>query len=114
MMQLARRLRQILVCLVLGATAMFGGWISRDSLNVAVRVLDAAETTILSLRFMPGRGSLKKVRSKRFKNIRTVAVKGFPNHLVVYEVQDSEVLVVAVMHGARRLSRLLRDREDEV
>ena len=57
--------------------------IARDSVPAAHRFLDAAEGSILGLSFMPKRGSLKGWRGARHAGIRTLAVQGFPNHLIV-------------------------------
>ena len=92
------------------ATYLIWEWIARDSRQVAFRFLDAVENSILSLRFMPGRGSLKHLPDADLSNIRSWPVGGFPNHLILYEVRQSEVLVRAVVHGARNYTELLRDR----
>ena len=60
---------------------------------------------------MPERGSLKGWRGKRYERIRTWAVRGFPNHLVVYELRDDGfVYVFAVVHGSRAYHRIVRKR----
>jgi plasmid stabilization system protein ParE len=73
------------------------------------RFLDAAEHTITSLLHMPGSGSLKMLPG-RLSEIRSWAVRGFPNHLVLYEIRGRDVYVFAVVHGSRRYQRLLRSR----
>lgn len=85
-------------------------WIARDSREIAFRFLDAVERTITSLRWMPARGSLKSLRNPRLRNVRSCAVGGFPNHIVLYEIRGNDVFVLAVVHGARRYGRLLRQR----
>lgn len=78
-----------------------------------MRFLTAVEEAITSLRSMPGRGSPKQLGNRRLANVRSWAVKGFPNHLVLYELRGSDVLVLAVVHGARRYERILRVRAKE-
>jgi toxin ParE1/3/4 len=84
-------------------------YIATDSREQALRFLDAVEHTISSLHYMPGRGSLKNLRG-RLGGVRSWAVRGFPNHLVLYEVRGKVVYVFAVVHGSRRYQKLLRDR----
>ena len=85
-------------------------WIARDSRDAAVRFLSAAEDTILSLGHLPERGSLKPWRGTRFAGVRTWAIRGFPNHLVVYRVQRKDVFVLTVVHGSRNYHRIVRGR----
>jgi plasmid stabilization system protein ParE len=85
-------------------------WIARDSFQTAVDFLDAAETTIRGLSFMPKRGSLKGWRGSRYAGIRTLHVRGYPNHLIVYEVRDDGAYVVAVVHGAQNYGGMVRKR----
>ena len=87
-----------------------GLWIARDSREMAIRFFDAVESSIISLRSMPGKGSPKYLRDRRLAGIRSWAVQGFPNHLILYDIRGDDVVVLAVVHGARRYSRLLRDR----
>jgi plasmid stabilization system protein ParE len=87
-----------------------GAWIARDSRETAIRFFEAVELSITSLRSMPGRGSPKRLRDRRLANVHTLAVRGFPSHLILYDVRGSEVVILAVVHGARRYARLLRDR----
>jgi plasmid stabilization system protein ParE len=85
-------------------------WIARDSLPIAYRFFEAAENSIRSLRSMPGRGSPKRLRGKPLAGVRSLAVSGFPNHIILYEVRGSDVYILAVVHGARDYRPLLRDR----
>ena len=75
-----------------------------------MRFLVAGEETILGLRHMPERRSLKGWRGKRYAGVRTWAVRGFPNHLVVYEIRRDEVYVYAVVHGSQNYQRIVRGR----
>jgi len=38
--------------------------------------------------------------------IRRVTISGFPKHLVFYRVEDNDVLILRVLHGARDLESL--------
>jgi plasmid stabilization system protein ParE len=85
-------------------------WIARDSKQAAYRFLAAVEDSILSLRLFPGRGSPKRLRDRRLAGVRSLAVAGFPKHLILYEQRGKDVYVLAVIHGARNYRKLLRDR----
>jgi plasmid stabilization system protein ParE len=85
-------------------------WIARDSRPAAYRFLDSVEDSIRSLASMPGRGGPKRFHSRRLAGVRSLAVKGFPSHLVLYQVVEARVSVLAVVHGARRYRKLLQDR----
>ena len=85
-------------------------WIARDSKDAAFRFFDAVDASIVSLRSMPLRGSLKKLASPKPVDVRSFAVAGFPNHLILYHVRGAEVRVLAVVHGARDYRKLLRER----
>jgi toxin ParE1/3/4 len=88
-------------------------WIARDNRDAAYRFLDSVEASILSLRSMPGKGSRKQLRDRRLAGIRSWAVRGFPKHLILYEMRGSDVFVLAVIHGARRYKRLLKERAED-
>jgi len=85
-------------------------WIGHDSHLAAHRFLDAVEDTISGLSFMPGKGSPKKLRDRQLGNARSWAVRGFPNHLILYELRAKGVYVLAIVQGSRRYVGLLRDR----
>lgn len=88
-------------------------WIAKDSREVATRFFEAVEEAVFSLRTIPGRGSPKELQSPRLANVRSWAVRGFPNHLILYEIRGEDVFVLAIVHGAREYSGLLRGRTSE-
>ncbi len=85
-------------------------WLARSSQNVAWRFLAAVEDTVSALGHMPAKGSPKRFRDRRLAGVRSWQVVGFPRHLVLYEIRPDHVYVFAVVHGARRLLRVLRTR----
>ena len=85
-------------------------WLAADEIDTAYRFLKDVEETISGLAFFPGKGSPKKFRSRILASIRSWAVTGFPNHLILYDFQGNIVTVVAVLRGTRNYSKLLRDR----
>ena len=59
---------------------------------------------------MPERGSPKRLRDQALSGVRSWKVRGFPNHLILYEMRGDDVYVLAIVHGARRYRRVLRER----
>ena len=85
-------------------------YIALDSLDAAIRFFAAAEATIESLTEFPGKGSIRNLSNPRLADVRSWKVKGFPNHLIIYEFTDAAVTVHAVIHGARNFEELLEGR----
>jgi plasmid stabilization system protein ParE len=85
-------------------------YLAARSPRAAVRFAQAVHETIGDLARMPGMGSPKRFRAKRLAGIRSWLVRGFPNHLILYRPVDVGIEVFAVVHGARRLGRILGTR----
>ena len=85
-------------------------YIARDKLSVALRFMDSTETTLKWLLRRPGVGSRRDFDDPQLANVRSWAVKGFGNYLILYEIEKTGIYVLAVSHGARDLPRMLRDR----
>lgn len=72
-------------------------YIERDrNLETANRVARTIYETIQSLRTMPHRG-----RYGRIENTRELVVQRLP-YLVIYRVSENLVLILNIVHGARR------------
>ena len=76
----------------------------------ADRFAESSITTIDELAKTPGIGSPKHFRSRVLAGIRSWPVAGFPNHLILYQPIENGIEVLAVIHGARRLSRISKGR----
>ena len=85
-------------------------YIARTSLPTALRFMDAVEATLRWLLRRPGAGSLREFEEPPLANVRSWQVKGFKNHLILYEIENGGIYVLSVIHGARDLPRLLRGR----
>ncbi|MGA2496245.1 MAG: type II toxin-antitoxin system RelE/ParE family toxin [Tepidisphaeraceae bacterium] len=85
-------------------------YLRRESPAVALRFAESAETTFTKLAEFPGMGSPKDFRSVKLRGIRSWPITEFPNHLIFDRAQTEAIEVLAVLHGARRISRILRDR----
>ncbi len=84
-------------------------FIAKDSLDAALRLLDAAEVTYEFLAETPLAGSVCPFASVQTRDLRIWRIHGFPNHLILYRVSDSEILIVRVLHAARDLDVPLDD-----
>lgn len=78
--------------------------------SVAHRFVDAVQETLKDLARMPGWGSIKHFRDPALFEVRSWRVKGFRNYLIYYLIADDGIDVLAIMHGARDIERLLEDR----
>jgi toxin ParE1/3/4 len=85
-------------------------YLRRENADVALRFAEAAQATLARLAEFPGLGSLKHFRSPRLRGVRSYAVRGFPNHLILYRAMEAAIDVLAVVHGARDLPRIPRER----
>ena len=85
-------------------------WIAKDSHAMAMRFLDSVEETVSGLQHMPGKGSRKRFRGRGITDLRSWAVRGFPNHLILYDLRPDGVYVLAIVRGSDRYTKLLRER----
>ncbi len=76
-------------------------YIARDSLDAALRFLEAAEAEFVRLADMPGMGHARKFSSPLLSDVRSWAIPGFKNHLIFYRPIQSGIEVLRVLHGAR-------------
>jgi plasmid stabilization system protein ParE len=92
--------------------AAIAEYIAHDSEDAARRFAPAVEATIRGLADFPGKGSPKWFEHPRLAGIRSWAVDGFPNHLILYRREaDESVYIVTVIHGARQLPGILLPRQ---
>jgi toxin ParE1/3/4 len=103
------RRRVILRPQVAGDLLEIHDYLNERSAEAAERFLLRAESTLGDLADAPGLGSLKNFGGK-LKGVRSRAVEGFPNHLIYYKPTRTSVVVLGVLHGARNLPSVLRQR----
>lgn len=84
--------------------------IARDSEHAADRFVDAIERTFAEIAQHPQIGWERSWKHRKLKGLRSWRVKGFPNYLVFYRIEDEIVAMVAVLHSARLLERILKRR----
>ena len=82
-------------------------YIAQDSLENALRLYDAIDTTYRLIRAHPKRWPLYKIDHPRLQGIRRRAVSGFRHYLVFCRVNDQVVEVIRVLHWARDIPAIL-------
>lgn len=85
--------------------------IQRDSLNAALRFLDAVDATFSLLSNSPEIGGLCRFRKSHYNDLRVWPISGFRNHLVFYRIYGEEIEVIRVLHGARDLKLVFGDED---
>lgn len=86
-------------------------YLAERSPAAASRFIQSAQDTLSRLAAAPGIGSPKEFRSRRLVGIRSWPVAGFPNHLVFYRPVEDGIEVLGVLHGARNIRSVLRERQ---
>ena len=85
-----------------------GQRVAADNPEAAGRFLAAAEDAFALIRRHPGIGRL---RSFSLPGVRSWVVPEFGNYVIFYLPTKEDVQILAVLHGARDLSRVLNERE---
>ena len=75
--------------------------------TLAERWDKAITSALLRVIRNPAAGSPCRFRSPELNDVRRIAIRGFPKHLLFYRFCKQEVLVLRIVHGARDLERLL-------
>lgn len=84
-------------------------YIATDSFAAALRFLDATEATFDFLARNRGTGQRCEFVGARLAEIRVWPIDGFRNHLVFFQMTESGIQVVRVLHGARDIDSLFED-----
>jgi len=84
-----------------------GSRIAAENPDAAERFLTATEQTFELLRQHPRIGRL---RSFSLPGVRSLVIPAFRNYIVFYLALETEVQILAVIHGARDLSRAIEER----
>jgi toxin ParE1/3/4 len=80
--------------------------IAQDSLNAALRFLDAAEESFKFLSRNPEIGHLCQFENPETVGMRIWRVQGFENYLVFYRPINNGVDIVRVIYGGRDLEAI--------
>jgi toxin ParE1/3/4 len=79
-------------------------YLSHESLDVALRFLDAVRVTVNAIAEWPEAGRCREWPAPIRLRIWSRPVNGFPNHIVFYLLPEREaVQVIRVLHGAMDL-----------
>jgi len=84
--------------------------LEKSSVSIADRFVEAVFAAFDDLAEMPGKGSPKHFRLPRLAGLRSWWVPGFPKHLIYYRATDEAIIIYAVIHGARDVRAVLKDR----
>ncbi|MEA5421352.1 type II toxin-antitoxin system RelE/ParE family toxin [Spirulina sp. CCNP1310] len=84
-------------------------YIAGNNLESGEQFLYAAEETFKQLGQMPKMGKSCQFSHPRLQNIRQIAVKGFRQYLIFYQITLAGVEIVRVIHGSRDLEAILED-----
>lgn len=84
-------------------------YLVQDSLETALRFLDAAESTFAFVAKNPEIGALCKFQAVQAQSVRFWPIKGFEKYLMFYAASKDGIDVVRVIHGARDLASVLND-----
>jgi toxin ParE1/3/4 len=83
-------------------------WYSTQSGKpLAARWETAVTSSIMRIVDWPKTGTLCHFQSSELRQLRRIAIPGFPKHLLFYKFDSDEVFVLRVIHGARGLEELL-------
>ena len=74
--------------------------------ELAKRWENAITSTVLRIVENPRAGALCNFTAEELHDVRRVPVAGFPRHLVFYQFQGNQILILRVIHGARDLESL--------
>ncbi|HLW84363.1 MAG TPA: type II toxin-antitoxin system RelE/ParE family toxin [Candidatus Sulfotelmatobacter sp.] len=83
-------------------------WYNHRSGQILGKRWESAVTSAL-LRIVrnPRSGSPCTFEADELRSIRRMPIARFPKHLIFYKVEDREVVILRVIHGARDLENLL-------
>jgi len=81
-------------------------YIAKDSVNAALRFLDAAESTFDRLRSFPEIGRRREFRHPDLRDLRSWPIPGFEKHVMFYRVFRDLVDILRVVQTWRDLDRI--------
>jgi len=82
-------------------------YLSRDSLEVALRFIDRMKQTIEGLCLHATPGMPWVAANPRLASMRWAKVRDFPNHLIFFHVSGDLLEVARILHGARDIDNIL-------
>jgi len=74
---------------------------------LAARWEKAVTAAVLRMVSRPAAGAPCAFESPELQGVRRTTISGFPKHLLFYRLDEEEIFILRVVHGARDLERLL-------
>lgn len=84
-------------------------YLAQRNLDAACRLANAIEEALVDLQDLSAVGRARDEIHPKFTTLRSVAVPGFRNYLIFYQITDDVVEIVRVIHGARDLNKIFGD-----
>jgi plasmid stabilization system protein ParE len=75
-------------------------YLAERSAGAAVKFFDCVRYSTQLLSKMPELGAVARLEDQRTKGIRIWPVKDFSNHLIFYQIETEELIVLRVLHGS--------------
>jgi plasmid stabilization system protein ParE len=83
-------------------------YIMRDSLEAALRLVNAVESSYVTLQEMPGIGEICEEQPPGMTELRRYFHPRFPNYVIYYHVVDARVHVIRILHASQDRPGILR------
>ncbi|MCC5636397.1 type II toxin-antitoxin system RelE/ParE family toxin [Nostoc sp. CHAB 5844] len=84
-------------------------YIAQDNLDISDRFLTVAEATFQQLAKTPAIGKQCQFVHPNLADIRRISIKGFKKYLIFYRINESEVDILRVIHGARDIESIFEE-----
>lgn len=81
----------------------------RQSAPLAERFVSAVFAAIGYVAEFPEMGAIHQTRNKQLVDVRYWTIREFPNYVIYYRTDGKRLMVMRVVHGARKVNKLLRD-----
>ena len=81
----------------------YAEYLFHDSPAASDRFFVSVEKSCGRLGEYPAIGRVSVEMDPLFGRVRSIAVDGFPNHLIFYEESSADVVILRVVHGSMRL-----------
>ncbi len=78
----------------------------RSGEGLARRWAKEVTSALIRIKKNPRSGAKCSFTADELQDIRRMPIAGFPKHLILYHADDSENLILRVVHGARDLESL--------
>ena len=75
-------------------------YLAERSADAAAKFYGCVRHSTKRLAAMPELGTVTQMEDQRTKSIRIWPVKDFPNHLIFYQIEAEELVVICVLHGS--------------